>query len=695
MIAMGKIPAAVCKLSTMGENDLIPYTRRFCAMVLFVGILLNMALPAFATIVPSDVSTYDAPAETVPVQTEGATDTESREPSGQVTSDESEPAVMEEQPSEEPGELEMPMFFQTDYPNDYYGDGTVASNGSSIVSVAMVASFLTQNLYQPDELANWFGRHGYNNIERLEFASDMLQLPYRKAKDIVDVVEELKKGNVAIALMNGNSPFLNDHHYIVMKGITEDGKILINDPYAPNYDDWTLQRGYENGFPQEELTGSFGGGWIYDVNAMSDDPYIYSNPAGQRKIFREHWRTFPHIYQTDYPNNRFGMGTIASSGCAITSLAMVASYMTNHVYDPVDLADWFGGYGANNVDRLEYGSYTLQLPYRKAWNIHEVLDEVRNGNLAILLMNSKSIFSASQHFIVITGMTKTGRFMVADSYKPNYEKWDLQKGFEEGFTEEQLIKGYDGGWIYDFNNMPEDPFIYVEEKPYVEPRYPNIQLTWEEQQLLAKVIWVEARGESAEGQQAIAEIVFNRMISEDFPDSLTEVIFAENQFRSVKFLDDAEPWQAQYDAIDDALEGPYVLPVDVYHFATYPVNDNIWGKIGGHIFCRQWTEKTEDPLPEEMEEQEAAAEPEDAVKSEETVESEETTLAEAATVEEPARTEVPAADETALMEVAEEETVLAEEAEIPEDTAEPEDASKPEDPVKPDELPASDEAETI
>ena len=86
------------------------------------------------------------------------------------------------------------------------------------------------------------------------------------------------------------------------------------------------------------------------------------------------------------------------------------------------------------------------------------------------------------------------------------------------------------------------------------------------------------------------------MLSEDFPDSLTDVIYADGQFRSVEFLEDAEPCQAQYDAIDDALTGPYVLPVDVFHFATYPVNDNVWGEIGGHVFCYQWSA---DSLPEE------------------------------------------------------------------------------------------------
>ena len=38
-------------------------------------------------------------------------------------------------------------------------------------------------------------------------------------------------------------------------------------------------------------------------------------------------------------------------------------------------------------------------------------------------------------------------------------------------------------------------------------------------------------------------------------------------------------------AVERALEGPYVLAEGVVFFATYPVNDNVWGKIGGHTFC--------------------------------------------------------------------------------------------------------------
>ena len=312
----------------------------------------------------------------------------------------------------------------------------------------------------------------------------------------------------------------------------------------------------------------------------SDSSQSSASPAKVKTV-----NGFPLYNQLDYPNKRFGSGTVATSGCGITSLAMVATYLTGHTYLPDELAGYFGGYGENNVQRMEYGAKQMRLPIHKADNIRQIFSAMKEGNIAILLMNHLSIFTETQHFIVLNGVTKDGKYMVADSYAPNYEKWDLKRGFEEGFSEKDLLLGYNGGWYFDVSAMPEEPFIYTEEKPDCEPRYPDVELTWDEQQLMAKIIWLEARGESKEGQQAIAEIILNRLVSGKFGDSIHDVIYGEGQFRTTPFLKDADAWQAQYDAIDDALTGPNILPMNVYYFATYPENGRIWGKIGGHIFC--------------------------------------------------------------------------------------------------------------
>ena len=297
---------------------------------------------------------------------------------------------------------------------------------------------------------------------------------------------------------------------------------------------------------------------------------------------------FPLFLQTDYPNVRYGSGTMPTSGCSITCIAMVATYLTGHTYYPDELAGYFGGHVGSNIDRLEYASDMLQLPWQRAENWHKALAAMEEGKIAIVLMNSRSPFTQGQYFIVLTGLTEDGKVLVNDPSGPNYDNWELKAGFENGFHPTTISNGYEGCWLYDPAQMPEEPFIYEEEKVEVECRYPDLELTQDDIELLARMVWVEAQGEPEEGQQAVAEVVLNRLAADNFQDTLKGVIYAEGQFRSTAFLEDAEPTQTQYEAVEQALNGPYVLPKDVVFFATYAVNKNVWGKIGGHTFCYQW-----------------------------------------------------------------------------------------------------------
>lgn len=301
----------------------------------------------------------------------------------------------------------------------------------------------------------------------------------------------------------------------------------------------------------------------------------------------------PHFYQNDYPDVRYGNNTLARSGCSMTTLAMIADYFTGYDYSPVDLAKWFGWYGKNEVERLEYAATQLKLPWHEVENIQIALDEVSKGKLAIILVNAASRYTTSQHFILVTGVNPTtGKYTIYDSNLTNYSKWDLEDGYENGVTLGKLAVGFDGAWVFDPYQMSENPFRYTDPLDYTVQRYPDITLSEEDKLLLAKLVWLEARGEDMDGQQAVAEVVLNRVKSPYFPNTVSEVIWAENQFPS-KFLATATPVQAQYDAIERARNCASVLDgnYQIVYYAQWKMNDNVLKKIGGHYFMGWSTEE--------------------------------------------------------------------------------------------------------
>ena len=295
--------------------------------------------------------------------------------------------------------------------------------------------------------------------------------------------------------------------------------------------------------------------------------------------------TVPQFHQSEYPDIRYGNGTIATSGSSVTALAMVATYMTNHVYSPADIADYAVQYGGSHYRRLEKVSDLLEIPWKRALNVNEAIKAVREGKIAIALMGQRSVFQGGSHFIVLTGVTDDGKIRAFDPDDRDYDLWGVAELLENGFPDGKLIAGYEGAWIFDKTQMPEEPFIYVPEPRPAESRYPGLELTDAEIKLMAELIFMEAQSEPFEGQQAVAEVILNRLASGNFQSSIYNIIYAKDQFAAVKNLYLAKPTDTQYKAVERALYGPYVLPEDVVFYAKFAVNRKIWGTIGSHIFC--------------------------------------------------------------------------------------------------------------
>ncbi|MFR3291387.1 MAG: cell wall hydrolase [Lachnospiraceae bacterium] len=121
--------------------------------------------------------------------------------------------------------------------------------------------------------------------------------------------------------------------------------------------------------------------------------------------------------------------------------------------------------------------------------------------------------------------------------------------------------------------IPEPPA-----EPEPEPRYEEI--TAEERELLARVVYAEANTETLEGQIAVAQVVLNRVRSESFPDTVSEVIYQERQFSTAPILDSVTPTENNYEAVDLAFELE-VVPYDVLYFSRGAENDRVWGADRG------------------------------------------------------------------------------------------------------------------
>ena len=111
---------------------------------------------------------------------------------------------------------------------------------------------------------------------------------------------------------------------------------------------------------------------------------------------------------------------------------------------------------------------------------------------------------------------------------------------------------------------------------------------------LAACVFLEAGAESPEGQQAVAEVVFNRVLSGSFPDSVHAVLHDGEhtsipQFSTVYLLGSVRGGPEQYEAINRALYGTPILDANVVFFSRVAENSQVWGRIGGHIFCRAYS----------------------------------------------------------------------------------------------------------
>ena len=138
-----------------------------------------------------------------------------------------------------PGSIAVTYYNQTEEPwasHSYGRNTTIRSSGCGPTSMAIVASTITGTVVDPITMADWSLKKGYRvyhaGTSRALFPAAAKEWGFEcqgLQKNGKKVVEALSAGKLVIAIM-GPGNFTKQGHYIVLRGISEDGKIMVADP---------------------------------------------------------------------------------------------------------------------------------------------------------------------------------------------------------------------------------------------------------------------------------------------------------------------------------------------------------------------------------------------------------------------------------------------------------------------------------
>lgn len=131
--------------------------------------------------------------------------------------------------------MQIPHYLQTDYGNIPYGGGSIASSGCGPTSFAMIASYLTDTTITPADAVAWCGNSYYmpgvgTYWSYFQAAANHFGCgSVTQTSDANQVMQALSEGHPVISSQRAGL-FTSGGHFIVLRGVTADSKVLVNDP---------------------------------------------------------------------------------------------------------------------------------------------------------------------------------------------------------------------------------------------------------------------------------------------------------------------------------------------------------------------------------------------------------------------------------------------------------------------------------
>ena len=133
----------------------------------------------------------------------------------------------------------------------------------------------------------------------------------------------------------------------------------------------------------------------------------------------------PLYLQQDYPKTMYGGYEIRTNGCGITTMSMLASYMTDEQYTPPEMCARYGHYSFSNgtdgrIFQLEapvLGFYCKEKTYDP-----RVAKQALADGYPVVSLQHKGYWTRGGHYLLVEKMNEDGTVQVRDSNIFNYSK---------------------------------------------------------------------------------------------------------------------------------------------------------------------------------------------------------------------------------------------------------------------------------
>ena len=341
--------------------------------------------------------------------------------------------------------VDLPYYSQNDprWKNMDYGDESMGEAGCGPDAFAMVASGLGgRSNVTPVEMANYAKSKGFRDESGtswnfVDSASRDYglnsQKQYRPNEAFIS--NQLDQGHPVILSGQGGigTPYTTGGHYVVATGKDSNGNVMINDPrgrrYSGRYPMAAVAGGANVGWGVSKQ-GSRGGRGLVVTGTSQDMTNSYTTSTrtaiSSSSSGKDMLNGFPFLLQGDsrwgaqpYTSTGNSSQTITSSGCGITSMAMVLRSFGINV-SPIDTASYSlqNGFRTEN-NGTSWGFFasiskkyglTCQDLGKDTTKVSQYLDR----GWPIIASMGPGTFTNGGHFIVLVGKDTNGNIVVND-----------------------------------------------------------------------------------------------------------------------------------------------------------------------------------------------------------------------------------------------------------------------------------------